>query len=76
MPMCGGGLSNIDKEMSNAGRSQFIEYLLSLTLRSPHAADFGRRQFLHFAGRLALGAGVAMGLGKLFAIPTRLPPRP
>ena len=51
---------------------KFIEFLLSLALRSPHASDCGRRQFLHSAGRLALGAGAVMGLGKLFGNPYAL----
>src|SRR5260370_11977398 len=51
---------------------KFIEFLLSLALGSPHAADCGRRQFLHSAGRLALGASVATGLGKLFGNPYAL----
>src|SRR5258707_4976640 len=51
---------------------KFIEFLLSLALRSPHAADYGRRQFLHSAGRLALGAGAVTALGKLFGNPYAL----
>jgi len=43
------------------------EFLLSLALKSPHAADYGRRQFLRSAGRLALSAGAAAGLGRVFA---------
>ena len=45
----------------------FAEFLLSLALKSPHAADYGRRQFLRSAGRLALSAGAAAGLGRVFA---------
>src|SRR5260221_6489077 len=51
---------------------KFVEYLLSLALQSPHAADYGRRQFLHSAGRLALGAGAVTALGKLFGNPYAL----
>ena len=46
---------------------EFARYLLSLALKSPHAAAYGRRQFLHAAGRLALGAGTVAALSKVFA---------
>jgi putative spermidine/putrescine transport system substrate-binding protein len=55
-----------------AENRKFIESLLSLALRSPHAADYGRRQFLHSVGRLALGAGAVTGLGRLFGNPYAL----
>jgi putative spermidine/putrescine transport system substrate-binding protein len=55
-----------------AENRKFIESLLSLALRSPHAADYGRRQFLHSVGRLALGVGVVTGLGRLFGNPYAL----
>ncbi len=45
----------------------FAEFLLSLALKSPHAADYGRRKFLRSACRLALGAGAASGLSRIFA---------
>lgn len=45
----------------------FAEFLLSLALKSPHAADYGRRQFLRSAGRLALSAGAVAGLSRIFA---------
>jgi len=57
-----------------------IDYLLSLAARSPHAADYGRREVLRIAGKLGLGAAAVAGLGKLFgpelalaAEPAKLP---
>ncbi|MBV8472350.1 MAG: ABC transporter substrate-binding protein [Hyphomicrobiales bacterium] len=43
----------------------FLEHLLSLALRSPHAADFGRREFLRATGQLGLSAVALAELGKL-----------
>jgi putative spermidine/putrescine transport system substrate-binding protein len=45
----------------------FVQHLLSLAVKSPHAADYGRRLFLRTAGRMALGATALAGLGRLFA---------
>ena len=49
------------------GDRKFAEYLLSLALKSPHAADYGRRRFLRSAGCLALGAGAVATFGRMFA---------
>lgn len=46
---------------------KFVEYLLSLAMQSPHAAEYGRRLFMRSAGRMALGAGALAGLGRIFA---------
>lgn len=46
---------------------KFAEFLLSLALKSPHAAEHGRRMFLRTSGRLALGAAALASLGKVFA---------
>jgi len=59
---------------------KFAEFLLSLALKSPHAAEYGRRMFLRTSAHLALGAAALASLGKVFAAsdalaadPTNLP---
>jgi putative spermidine/putrescine transport system substrate-binding protein len=50
----------------------FLERLLRLSLQSPHAADYARREFLRSAGRLALGAGTLASFGELLGPPLAL----
>ena len=74
MPMCGWRhIKHRQREMTQCRK---IGNSSSFCCRSPCGRRTrpidGRRQFLHSAGRLALGAGAAMGLGKLFGNPYAL----
>src|SRR5215467_12956545 len=70
------GIRRTTQQFQGDGRMRddrkLLEFLFSVTELSPHAAEYSRRQIIHAATRLGLGAAAAVALNRMIGPPLAL----